>query len=146
MGIKVTRRATAGWQGTVEDGDGRIGLGSGVYEGGFSLRGRTTEGVKQTNPEELIGAAHAGCFTMSLANVLSEAGHPPQDLSTSAKVVLEQLDEGFTISRITLEVTGAVDGVDQAEFERLASEAERTCTVSRALAGVREIVVVARLA
>jgi osmotically inducible protein OsmC len=145
MAIKVTRRAEASWQGTVEEGGGRIALGSGVYEGGFSLRGRTTDNEKQTNPEELIGAAHAGCFTMSLANLLSEAGHPPQDLSTTAKVVLEQLDEGFTISRIALETIGRVDGVDQEQFERLATDAKQTCTVSRALAGVNEVSVTARL-
>lgn len=144
MGIKVTRRAQASWQGTVPEGAGRIALGSGAYEGDFSLRGRT-EDTPQTNPEELIGAAHAGCFTMSLANLLSEQGHPPQSLTTAARVVLEQQEQGFTISRIMLETTGTVEGIDQDQFERLATEAEETCPVSRALAGT-EIAMTARLA
>jgi osmotically inducible protein OsmC len=145
MGIKVTRRARASWQGTVPDGGGRIALGSGAYEGDFTLKGRTEDNVPQTNPEELIGAAHAGCFTMSLANLLEERGHPAQDLQTTAKVLLEQLDQGFTISRITLETTGSVDGVDEAEFQQLATEAKETCPVSRALAGT-QIEMTARLA
>jgi osmotically inducible protein OsmC len=123
MGIRLTRRAQASWQGTVPEGGGHIALGSGAFEGDFTLKGRTEEGVRQTNPEELIGAAHAGCFTMSLANLLEEEGHPAEDLRTTAKVLLEQLDQGFTISRITLETTGRVDGVDQAAFERLATQA-----------------------
>lgn len=143
MGLKVTRRARASWQGTVPDGGGRIGLGSGAYEGDFSLRGRM-EDTALTNPEELIGAAHAGCFTMSLANVLSEQGHPPRDLQTAAKVVLEQTDSGFTITRIELDTTGLVDGIDEDEFQRLADQAEKSCPISRALTGT-EIVMSATL-
>jgi len=121
----------------VAEGGGRIGVGSGVYEGPFTLRARTEEGVRSTNPEELIGAANAGCFTMSLANLLSEEGHPPEDLQTTAHVVLEQLDTGFTITRIELSTRGRVAGVDAAEFARLAEQAKATCPVSRALAGTQ---------
>jgi osmotically inducible protein OsmC len=131
----VIRTAQASWSGTVPDGGGRIGLGSGAFEGPFTLKARVEEGQAGANPEELIGAGHAGCFTMSLANVLSEAGHPPDDLQTTARVALEQTDEGFTITRITLHVAGAVAGIDEATFMRLAEQAKATCPVSRALAG-----------
>src|SRR6516162_8473869 len=82
LSVRVTRGAQASWQGTVADGGGRIGLGSGAYEGPFSLRARVEDVERATNPEELIAAAEAGCFTMSLANLLSEAGHPPAALET----------------------------------------------------------------
>ena len=94
MSIRVIRKAQARWQGTVPEGGGRIALGSGAFEGPFTLRERVEDVEKGTNPEELIGAGHAGCFTMSLANLLEEAGHPPADLQTTAKVRLEQLEAG----------------------------------------------------
>lgn len=137
MAFRITRTAKASWSGTVPEGGGRIAVGSGVFEGPFTLRARTEEGVRGTNPEELIGAGHAGCFTMSLANLLSEEGHPPEDLQTTAHVVLEQLDAGFTITRIELSTRGRVAGVDAAEFARLAEQAKATCPVSRALAGTQ---------
>lgn len=145
MSVRVTRTAQASWQGTVADGGGRIGLGSGAFEGPFTLRARVEDVERATNPEELIGAAHAGCFTMSLANVLSEAGHPPADLRTIARVRLEQLDAGFAITRIDLQTVGEVPGADSATFARLAEQAKDTCPVSRALAGT-EIKLEARLA
>ncbi len=119
------------------EGGGRISVGSGVFESPFTLRGRTEEGVPGTNPEELVGAGHAGCFTMSLANLLSEEGHPPEDLQTTAHVVLEQLETGFAITRIELTTKGRVAGVDAAQFARLAEQAKATCPVSRALAGTQ---------
>jgi osmotically inducible protein OsmC len=140
----VIRTANASWSGTVPDGGGRIGVGSGAFEGPFTLRARVEEGQAGTNPEELIGAADAGCFTMSLANELSEAGHPPDDLRTSARVHLEQLEGGFSITRIELDVVGRVAGVDEETFVRLAEQAKATCPVSRALAGT-EITLNARL-
>ena len=145
MSFRVTRRSRASWQGTVPDGGGRIELGSGAFEGAFSLRGRTEELERTTNPEELIAAAEAGCFTMSLANVLSEAGHPPEDLRTTAHVRLEQQDGRFSITEIKLETVGQVDGVTSERFAELADEAKRTCTISRALAST-EITLEARLA
>jgi osmotically inducible protein OsmC len=134
VAFKITRTANASWSGTLPDGGGRIGVGSGAFEGPFTLRARTEEGERSTNPEELIGAAHAGCFTMSLANLLNEQGHPPEDLQTTARVVLEQTDTGFTITSITLVTRGRVGGVDAPEFARLAEQAKATCPVSRALA------------
>jgi osmotically inducible protein OsmC len=146
MGFRVTRGAEASWQGTVPDGGGRLALGSGAFEGPFTLKARMEAVERATNPEELIGAAQAGCYTMSLASLLSDAGHPPADLRTTAKVRLEQLESGgFTITQIALETLGDVPGVSAEEFERLAQEAKATCPVSRALAGT-ELTLTARLA
>jgi osmotically inducible protein OsmC len=129
----------------VAEGGGRLELGSGAFEGPFTLRARVEEVERATNPEELIAAAEAGCFTMSLANALSEAGHPPQELRTTAAVRLEQQDGRFTISRIDLQTVGEVEGVAPEQFAELAAEAERTCPVSRALGGT-EIALDAKLA
>lgn len=145
MGVKIVRNAQASWSGTVPDGGGRLALGSGAFEGPFTLRARVEDGQKGANPEELIGLGHAGCFTMSLADLLSTEGHPPQDLETQAQVHLEQTDTGWAITLIALQTTGQVDGVDEATFERLAEQAKATCPVSRALAGT-EITLVAKLA
>ena len=117
------------------DGGGRIALGSGAFEGEFTLRNRVEDEVRGTNPEELIAAAEAGCFTMSLANLLEEAGSPPQDLRTTARVRLEQKEEGFRVTRISLTTVGDVPGFDPARFAELAEQAKATCPVSRALAG-----------
>jgi lipoyl-dependent peroxiredoxin len=144
LGIRLTRTADASWSGTVPDGGGHIALGSGAFEGRFTLKARVEEGQPGTNPEELVGAGHAGCFTMSLANLLSEEGHPPDDLQTTAHVVLEQLDVGFRITRIELTTEGRVSGVDEAHFQELAEQAKSTCPVSLALAGT-EISLDARL-
>jgi osmotically inducible protein OsmC len=144
LGIRVTRRAQASWQGTVPDGGGRLALGSGAFEGPFTLKARVEDVERATNPEELIGAAEAGCFTMSLANLLGEAGHPPADLQTTASVRLEQLETGFSITKIELSTVGDVPGVDESEFVRLAEQAKATCPVSRALAGT-EITLTAKL-
>ena len=145
MSVRVTRTAQASWRGDLAEGGGRIGVGSGAYEGPFTLRARVEDVERSTNPEELIGAAHAGCFTMSLANLLTEAGHPPADLQTSARVRLEQLDTGFAITNIALQTVGQVPEVDADTFARLARQAKDTCPVSRALAGT-EITLEARLA
>jgi osmotically inducible protein OsmC len=144
MSFAITRTAEASWRGTVAEGGGRLGLGSGAFEGPFTLKARVEDGQPSANPEELIGAAHAGCFTMSLADQLSEAGHPPTELRTTARVRLEQLPEGFRITRITLRAEGEVPGVDDAQFQQLAERAKTTCPVSLALAGT-EIAVEARL-
>ena len=126
------------------DGGGRIELGSGAFEGVFTLRNRVEDEVRGTNPEELIAAAEAGCFTMSLANLLEEAGSPPQDLRTTVRVRLEQTDEGFRITRISISAVGEVPGFDPVRFADLAEQAKATCPVSLALAGT-EITVEARL-
>ncbi len=126
------------------EGGGRIALGSGAFEGVFTLRNRVEDEARGTNPEELIAAAEAGCFTMSLANLLEEAGSPPQDLQTTARVRLEQRDEGFRITRISISTVGDVPGFDADRFAELAEQAKATCPVSLALTGT-EITLEARL-
>ena len=145
MSFRVTRRSQATWKGTVPEGGGRLSLGSGAYEGPFSLKARVEDVEQATNPEELIAAAEAGCFTMSLANLLSEAGHPPEELSTTAGVRLEQQDGRFSITRIELRTAGTVPGVSEDRFAELAREAKETCPVSRVLSGA-EITLEATLA
>ena len=135
MSVRVSRSAKASWQGTVTEGGGRIALDSGAYEGLFTLRARVEDVEDATNPEELIAAAQAGCFTMSLADLLSQAGSPPRDLRTTARVRLEQKEEGFRITRIAISTVGDVPGVDQERFKALAEQAKATCPVSLALAG-----------
>jgi osmotically inducible protein OsmC len=145
LSFRVSRNAQASWQGTVDDGGGRIALGSGAYEGAFTLKARVEDVERGTNPEELVGAASAACYTMSLANLLTEAGSPPIDLKTAARVALEQTDAGFRITRIALETVGDVPGFDAERFAALAQQAKETCPVSLALAGT-EITVEAKLA
>ena len=135
MSFRVVRTAEASWQGAVPEGTGRIALGRGAFEGPYSLRSRVDEGMQATNPEELVGAAEAACFTMSLANLLGEAGHPARDLRTTARVTLAQVGAGFDITRIELRTVGDVPGVDEASFRDLAERA-KNCTVGRALAGI----------
>jgi lipoyl-dependent peroxiredoxin len=144
LSIRVSRHAEANWQGTVPDGGGRIALGSGAFEGVFTLRNRVEDEIRGTNPEELIAAAEAGCFTMSLASLLEEAGSPPQDLRTTVRVRLEQKEEGFRITRISVTTVGDVPGFDAARFAELAEQAKATCPISLALAGT-EITVEATL-
>ena len=134
MSFRVVRSAQASWQGSLPEGGGRISLGSGAFDGPYSLRARAEEGERAANPEELLGAAEAACFTMSLASLLSEAGHPARDLRTTARVTLAQVGAGFDITRIELRTVGDVPGVDQAAFRDLAERA-KNCTVGRALAG-----------
>jgi lipoyl-dependent peroxiredoxin len=140
LSFRVIRSAQASWRGSVSEGAGRITLGSGAFDGPYSLRARVEETEQATNPEELLGAAEAACFTMSLANLLSEEGHPAQDLRTTARVTLAQV--GAT--RIELRTVGDVPGVDQAQFQDLAERA-KDCTVARALTGT-EITLEASLA
>jgi lipoyl-dependent peroxiredoxin len=115
-----------------------MALGSGAYEGAYSFKSRFEEGAG-TNPEELIAAAHAGCFTMALSLALSEAGHPPESLQSEANVTLRQEGGLPTITRIDLTTRGRVPGIDDAGFQKAAEGAKAGCVVSRALAGVNEI-------
>ena len=144
MSFRVVRSSEASWQGAVPEGGGQISLGSGAFEGPYSLRARVEEGQRATNPEELLGAAEAGCFTMSLANALGDAGHPATDLRTTARVTLEQVGSAFNITRIELRTVGEVPGIDAEQFSAIANEA-KDCTVSRVLTGT-EITLDARLA
>ncbi|HEX9798223.1 MAG TPA: OsmC family protein [Anaerolineales bacterium] len=139
------RTAQAVWEGTLREGKGKLLFGQGdhKYEGPYGFASRFEEG-DGTNPEELIGAAHAGCFSMALSGALGRAGHPPTSIRTQADVHLERVNEAWTITRVKLTTTGIVDGLDQAAFEEHAMGAKANCPVSRALTGV-EIQVEARL-
>jgi lipoyl-dependent peroxiredoxin len=144
VNMTIRRSANATWRGAVEDGGGTIALGSGAFEGPYSLRSRLGDEA-HTNPEELIGAAHAGCFAMSLANLVAQAGHAATEISASSRVSLEQVGGQWTLTRIVLTAVGDVPGLDEQEFVRLAGEAKATCPISRALAAV-EIALDAKLA
>ncbi len=129
----VTRSASASYQGLGKEGKGRITTQSGVLQDSPYGFGTRFEDGPGTNPEELIAAAHAGCFTMALAFALAGAGHQQGDLQTSAKVTLDKDGDGFTITRSQLSLTGRVEGIDPAEFERIANEAKAGCPVSKVL-------------
>lgn len=128
------RKANARWEGGVPAGGGTVRLGSGAFEGPYSFSSRFEDG-SGTNPEELIGAAHAGCFSMALSLGLTQAGHPPDSIETDATVHIVKDGEGFTINRIELVTRGRVPGVDAAAFEQAAQGAKENCPVSKALAG-----------
>jgi lipoyl-dependent peroxiredoxin len=138
-----TRSADAEWNGDLPSGKGRMAFGGGAFEGQYSFGSRFEEGAG-TNPEELIAAAHAGCFSMQLAGLLGQAGHAPESVRTTAKVHLDKDDGGFSITRSVLESEASVPGLDDDEFQRIASEAKEVCPVSRAL-GAIEISLDARL-
>src|ERR687897_3289529 len=140
----ATRNASATWKGNLMEGDGRMALGSGSWEGPFTFKSRFEDG-QGTNPEELIGAAEAGCFTMQLASTLSEAGHAVESVHTDAKVHIRNIDGNPTISQIELVTRGRVPGLDEETFKKTADETREVCIVSRALAGVSEISVDAAL-
>jgi lipoyl-dependent peroxiredoxin len=131
----AVRTSTARWDGALQDGSGTMALGSGAFEGQFSYASRFEEGTG-TNPEELIGAAHAGCFSMAFANTLATAGHDPQRVETTARVHLEPAEEGPSITEIELQTEAEVPGIQADEFQQLAETAKDNCPVSKALAGV----------
>jgi lipoyl-dependent peroxiredoxin len=131
--MKINRNGSASWSGGIKDGKGSISTESGAlkaYPYGFSSR---FEGLPGSNPEELLGAAHAACFTMALSLILGEAGLKADTMSTSAKVTLEQVEGGFAISAVHLMLSASVPGVDQASFESLAAKAKAGCPVSKVL-------------
>ena len=129
------RRAQAQWKGTLKEGKGTLKVASGAFEGAYSFGTRFGE-EPGTNPEELIGAAHAGCFSMALSKLLADAGHPPETIETEAKVHLEQQEDGFAITKVELRTRAAVPGMSPAAFSEQAQAAKKGCPVSKALAGV----------
>jgi len=141
----AARSGTAEWLGDLKSGSGTVEVGEGVFKGNYSFSSRFEEG-EGTNPEELIAAAHASCFAMALSLVLSEAGHPPESIRAQARVQLRIVDDLPTLAKIDLEVEGAVPGLDEDAFRSYAEKAKSGCPVSRALAGVPEITLDARLA
>ena len=141
----AARTGSAEWRGDLQGGSGTLTVGDGVFEGEYSFASRFEEG-EGTNPEELIAAAHAACFSMALSNMLAMDGHPPDSVRTTAKVHLRNVDGAPTLARIDLGTQGAVPGIDEPAFQRYAEQAKAACPVSRALAGVPEIVLTATLA
>ena len=141
----ATRNGSAEWQGDLKGGSGYLTVGDSAFTERYSFASRFEEG-EGTNPEELIAAAHAACFSMALASVMAEHGHPAESVRTSAKVHLRPTDAGPTIRRIDLETEGVVPGIDQEHFAEHAEQAKAGCAVSRALAAVEEINLTARLA
>src|SRR5882757_2842555 len=128
-----TRTSSAQWQGTLKEGSGTMRLGSGAYEGAYSFASRFESGTG-TNPEELIAAAHAGCFSMALSHTLASAGFTPKRVHTTAKVHLEKVPDGFAIPRIDLDLDADVPGIDEATFREHAEKAKAGCPVSKVLA------------
>jgi osmotically inducible protein OsmC len=137
------RKASAVWEGDIRGGNGKVSLGSGAFEGRYSFGSRFEEAAG-TNPEELIGAAHAGCFSMALSGGLGRGGHTPKRIATTAKVHIEKVGEGFSITRIELDTEAEVPGIDDATFQDFARKAKEGCPVSKALAGT-EITLNAKL-
>jgi osmotically inducible protein OsmC len=133
-----TRIANANWEGDFKRGGGTVAVDSGLFSGPYNFSGRF-EGGTGTNPEELLGASHASCFTMALSVVLSQAGTPPESLATEAKVTVDQVEGGFGITKIALSVRGKVPGIDEAAFNEAANAAKANCPLSKALAAVPEI-------
>lgn len=132
----AARTAEAQWTGNLTEGKGRIKVQSGTVDAPYDFRARTADG-KGTNPEELIGAAHAGCFTMQLSALLGAAGFIATSLRTVARVHLEKQGAGFAIPKIELELEGSVPGLSAADFQKHAETAKVSCPVSKALAGTQ---------
>lgn len=129
------RKSEAVWEGNLRDGSGRVKLGSGTFEGPYTYLSRFEEGAG-TNPEELIAAAHAGCFSMALASNLAKAGYSPRRIWATASVTLERTESGNAITRIQLDGEAEVPGISQDEFAEIASLAKDGCPVSKALKAV----------
>jgi lipoyl-dependent peroxiredoxin len=141
------RKATAKWNGSIKEGSGTVALGTGAFEGPYSFKSRFEEGDQAgTNPEELIGAAHASCFAMALSGILTEAGTPPESLEVEAVVEVRASGGDISIPTIRLTLEGRVPGIDDAAFQEAANAAKAGCPVSKALAGVNEITLDATLA
>lgn len=138
------RSASARWAGNLTEGSGTIKTGKGGFEGNYSFRSRFEEG-EGTNPEELIAAAHSGCFSMAFSKGLADAGFTPTSVETTAKVHLDKTDAGMAITRIDLETVGDVPGIDEAQFQKIAEGAKENCPISRLLSPGAEISLNARL-
>jgi osmotically inducible protein OsmC len=130
------RRAEAEWIGDLKEGSGSMALGSGAWSGAYSAASRFEDGTG-SNPEELLAAAHAGCFSMALSHLLSSAGHRPARIRTRATVHIEKAGEGFEIPRIDLETEGEVPGIDAARFRDYAEKAKAGCPVSKLFKGAQ---------
>ena len=131
----LTRKAQSVWKGDLVHGNGTMKVGSGAFEGPYSFLSRFKDG-SGTNPEELIGAAHSGCFSMAFSNMLGEAGFTPTRVATEAFVRMDKVEGGFQIVRIDLVCSASIDNIDEATFQEIAEKAKTGCPVSQALAAV----------
>jgi lipoyl-dependent peroxiredoxin len=138
------RKAQARWNGSLTEGDGKMSMASGAYEGPYSFQSRFEEG-EGTNPEELLAAAHAGCFSMAFSGELGRAGHDPESVETEATVHVEKAGEGFAINRVELSTRARVPGIGEDEFQQAAEAAKENCPVSQLFKGSAEITVDATL-
>jgi osmotically inducible protein OsmC len=139
----VAAKGSAEWRGDLKAGSGKFTAGDGIA-GEYSFRSRFEDGPG-ANPEQLIAAAHASCYSMALSNILATAGYPPESVHTDATVTLRPVEGAPTITKIALVVAGKVPGIDDAAFQGYAAEAKAGCPVSRALAAVAEITLEASL-
>ena len=139
------RSANAVWNGSLTEGNGTMRMASGAYEGPYTFESRFEEG-EGTNPEELIAAAHAGCFSMALSGELGKAGHEVESVETEAIVHLDKVDDGFAIKRIELRTQAEVPGISESELQEAAEAAKKGCPVSQAVAAVETIELDAQLA
>jgi lipoyl-dependent peroxiredoxin len=141
----ATRNGSAEWQGSLNEGSGTVTVGNGVYTGEYSFKSRFEEGEEGTNPEELLAAAEAACFSMALSLILGNEGHEPESIRTSARCQLRNVDGQPTITKVEVQTEGRVPGIDEAAFQQAAEQAKAGCVVSRALGGVDEITLTATL-
>jgi osmotically inducible protein OsmC len=139
------RTASARWEGNLTEGSGTVKTGKGGYQGNYSFKSRFEEG-EGTNPEELVGAAHAGCFSMKFSGDLASAGFTPNSVETTAKVHLDKTEGGFGVTRIELDTVGDVPGIDPDTFQKIAEGAKENCPISRLLSPGAEISLTAKLA
>ena len=139
-----THKSSANWHGNLIAGNGTMNVGEGAWEGSYSFKSRF-EGGEGRSPEELIAAAHAGCFSMAFSHALAEAGYDPQQVATNAEATLEKTAEGFRITRMRLVTKGKVGGITNDEFQNIANGAKENCPVSQALKGGMEITLDASL-
>lgn len=140
----MAARGSAEWRGDLKSGSGDLTVGEGVWTGPFSFKSRFEDG-SGTNPEQLLAASHAACFSMALGNILGEAGTPAMSIKTDARVQLRLVDGLPTITSIALKTVGEVPGLDAAAFDEAAGKAKAGCVISRAVAGVEEITLEAEL-
>ena len=131
----MDRKAEAQWKGDLKSGRGSLSVGSKAFSGPYSFISRF-EGSGDTNPEELLGAAHAGCYSMALSHALALAGHTPTSVTTTATVHLNKVESGFKITGISLAVRGVVPGLSAAEFQKFAEDTKTGCIISQALSAV----------
>ena len=133
--MSIKRSSEAKWEGSIKDGRGNVRLGSGAFDGAYSFDSRFGDDTVATNPEELIAAAHAGCYTMALSGFLGRAGYEPSNIETKATVHLEKEGDGFVIPKIDLVTVASVPNIADEEFQQIAKTAKEKCPVSQVLAG-----------